>query len=306
MDKTPTENRSSDDDAINLMRSLSAEKGSVKQPVQRLITRKDRLLVGLILGATIGVVYGFFSQAVNRLSLPDVPYAEYPFAMMINWAIGIVLGAGIGLACAGPQLFSKAIIVGGIVTFLAVMLQWLITQAKLTATLTPSPLWLIFLFFLFILAVVIAMLFRQAVDAQTEFADKPIWTWTRVRTLLVILVLSSLAGSFSIYPNYVLQGLKDMHALIQSGLSVSDPANLASDLRKENRVVDFLSRADSNYVLEQNRNGYLESDLNKNQYDPGNIAIVARFKSGWRLACAYNSAGMRLHCKSYADVNAFQ
>jgi len=99
--------------------------------------------------------------------------------------------------------------------------------------------------------------------------------------------------------------MADLHALIQTGLSVSDVADLPPSLREEHDVTGFLDYATSDYTLESSSDLDLKDDLTAPS-EKYNLVILARFKSNWILACAYDETGNRSRCKSYVNPKFFQ
>jgi hypothetical protein len=122
---------------------------------------------------------------------------------------------------------------------------------------------------------------------------------------LFILALVGFAGTFQIYSPPVQAAFTDMHALIQTGLAVADPADLSPALRDKNTALGFLDYATPDYTLEHISSGKLVQDLTLPD-ESGNIVIMARFQQGGILACAYTFLGVRLRCRSYSDAAAFQ
>ncbi len=96
-----------------------------------------------------------------------------------------------------------------------------------------------------------------------------------------------------------------MHALIQTGLSASDVADLPSSLGEEEGVAGFLDYATSDYTLESSQDLDLRDELSTPD-EIYSLILIARFKSNWILACSYDENGNRSHCKSYVTPEFFQ
>ena len=122
---------------------------------------------------------------------------------------------------------------------------------------------------------------------------------------LFILALVSFAGTFQVYSPPVQTAFADLHTLIQTGLVVTNPADLPPALRDDNSVVGFLDYAGSDYTLEESSIGKLWQDLVAPD-DLSDVVLMARFKRGGILACAYSALGVRLRCKSYIDAPVLQ
>jgi hypothetical protein len=289
----------SNDHAVEFFRRLShAKQATAPKPLKPSSPR----LVGLVLGATLGLVYGVVSQVVNQLLMPGVPFAQYPLGLAGNCLVIIVSGAVIGLACVIPRSSVNGAFLGSVVIVAAVILQWWTAHATSSAILLESPfitpLTPFEIGLLFILFIPFMALFRLAADIQTESSHRPVWAWARLRIPLLILALTGTAGAFSLYPDHVRQAMADMHALIQTGLSVPDAAHLPPSLWEEHGVTGFLDYATSDYTLEQSQDTGMKYDLG-DLPETYSLVIIARFKSNWIVACLYDVAGNRSQCKSY-------
>ncbi len=258
-------------------------------------------LVGLALGALLGLIYGVTSQVVNSLLVSGVPLSQYPFGLAGNCLISIVSGAVIGFACALPRSSINGTFFGTVTAAVVALLQWWATHAaSATAILrlnAITPWTFLELGFYLVLFVPFMLLFRLAVDYQVESAHKSVWAWTRLRGPLLLVVIVVVVGGFSIFPTHVQRALLDMHALIQSGLSTSNGANLPPALAEEQGVTGFLDYATSDYTLEQSQDPGLRKDLSTADEDY-TLIIMARFKGNGILACAYDANGNRFRCKS--------
>ncbi len=274
-------------------------------PPRPIATPAYRRRVGIVLGIVIALMYGFVSQVINKLAMPDVPFSQQPIGLIGNLVIIVISGVAIGWVCAAPDRSSNGVVRASAVVVLAVIAQALAAYAAFSEPFPPALVAAFGIGLLYITALPAMMLLRLAIDNQTEALDKPAWAWARTRIPLGILALVSVAGAFAIYPQHVQTGFVDLQALIQSGLAVRDPADLPSALREENNVSGFLDFATADYTLEQSSDFDLRSDLTYED-EVGNAIIVARFKRGGIVACAYSPTGDRLRCKSYLTAAFFQ
>jgi len=274
-------------------------------PPRPIATPDYRRRVGLLLGVVIAIVYGVVSQVINRLMLPEVPFVQPPLGLAGNLALYVICGAAIGLVCALPERSTDGVLRGSVVSVLAIIAQWLVANPLQPGD-NPLTFTTILGFgLLFITAIPAMMLLRLAIDNQTEALDKPAWAWERSRVPLAIVAMIAAAGMFSIFPDHVRTGFIDLHALIQDGLSAASSAELPPALSKKNHVSDFLDFATADYTLEQSSSYKLWSDLTLED-EVGNAILVAHFKRGGILACAYSPKGERLRCKSYVTAEFFQ
>jgi hypothetical protein len=274
-------------------------------PPRPIATPGYRRRTGIFLGIVLAIVYGVVAQVINRLMLPEVPFIQPPLGLPGNLALYVVCGVAIGLACAMPEHSTDGVMRGSVVSVLTIIAQWLVANPLQPGD-NPLTFTTILGFgLLFITAIPAMMLLRLAIDNQTEALDKPAWAWERSRVPLAIAALIAVAGMFSIYPDHVRMGLIDLHALIQDGLSAASSADLPPALSKKNHVSDFLDLATADYTLEQSSSYQLWSDLTLED-EVGNAILVAHFKRGGILACAYSPQGERLRCKSYITTKFFQ
>ncbi len=264
-----------------------------------------RRSVGAILGLAIGLTYGFVSQGINKLSMPDIPYLQHPLGLAGNLWVIVISGIVIGFVCAAPKSSISGAVRASVVVVLAVMIQWLASYKAGLAVFPSAEIIILGIGILFVGAIPAMLLLRWAIDIQTESMHKPVLAWSRIRIPLIILVLVGFAGTFQIYLDNVRLAFVDLHALIQAGLSVSNPADLPPALREENNVIGFLDFATRDYVLEESSIDRLWTDLTS-LAEIGDVVIMARFKRGEILACAYGASGIRLRCKSYIDASVFQ
>ncbi|MBP7688945.1 MAG: hypothetical protein KA765_13595 [Thermoflexales bacterium] len=274
-------------------------------PPRPIATPKYRRQVGVFLGIVLASVFGFVSQVLNSLALPNVPFIQPPLGLIGNLVIFEFSGFAIGLACAMPNRSSDGVMRGSVASVLAVGVQGLVANTGLLGNpILTFPI-VLGLGLVFITAIPAMMLLRLAIDNQTEALDKPAWSWTRIRVPLGILALIIMAGSFSIFPDHVRMGFSDLHALIQTGLSAKSSADLPPALSTQNDVHGFLNFASADYTLRQSSDSDLWIDLGLEDTH-GNAVIVAIFKRGGILACVYTFKGNRLRCKSYVTAKFFQ
>ncbi len=291
----------SPNNSTDFFRSLSQNKVSTPPPLKP----AHRKLTGAIIGLIIGIVYAFFSQMINKLSLPGVPYFQFPFGFTVNLVTSLATGLVIGFFCSTPQSSSNGVVVGSLAIVLAVILQWWEVNRNNLTTIFQSPWQILWVFLIFILAIPIAMLVRFAIDIQLELSQEHFWAWKRVRAPLAILVLTAIVGSFATLPNHIIHDLIDMNNLIQSGLTTSNSADLPNDLRSIDSSSSFLNYANADYSLDQNATNRLIEDLTNAQTQSGDEALIAHFNGGGVLACVYRLPEIRLVCRNFPNAQSF-
>jgi len=297
-------------DPTEFFRALSQEKHkAAPQPIKDSYPR----FAGMLLGAALGFVYGLISQGINLVTMPGVPIAQYPFGLVVNCIIYIAGGALVGFACSYPKSSLNGVILGSITSMVVILIQWWAAFATSLSGLfqtdffvAVAPVGLPFaLGLLFLITVPLMLLLRWTIDIQSELSYRSVRSWERLRLPLVILTLSAVAGTLTLYPGNVRQAMSDMHELIQAGLSVSNATDLPRPLREENEVIDFLAYAGSNYTLERGLDAVLRNDLSV-LAEADSEVILARFDHDWTLACLYEPDTSRPICKSYVPSSFFR
>lgn len=300
MSTQSSDKQTTNDHTAEFFQTLAAAK-QVTAPQEPPKPSRPRL-VGLVLGALLGLVYSVASQIINPLLVPGVPLAQYPFGLAGNCLISIASGAIISLACALPRSFTNGAFLGTMVSAVVALLQWWATHAASAVAILKldsiTPWTILELGFYVALFFPFMLLLRLAIDNQVESTHKPVWSWTRLRVPLVLVVILGVIGGFSIFPTHVQRALTDMHVLIQSGLSTSNGANLPPSLAETQGVIGFLDYATPDYLLEPSQDRSLRDELSTPDEDY-TLIIIARFKSNGILACAYDENGNRSHCKSF-------
>jgi hypothetical protein len=299
----------SDDQAVALIRELGRQK-RLPDPPRPALTR----WIGVIIGALTGLAFALVAQSTNRIALPGVPFAHYPFGFTGNCLAAAVGGGLCGLLCAWPKGGLNGATLAGVGMILFLELRaWLIQATPLAVMIQTifSPFILLAAALAFIAALPLMLLMRWGIDIQGELAHQPVWAWQRVRVPLLVLILAGCAGYLALYPREVRQALISTHTLIQHGLQAQAQAELPPVLRTQ-QVREFRNNANSTYTLEESHDNALRQDIVP-LADLEDIVIVARFRNGWVLACVFEAGSYYPRCKSYEpqfapginDIRAF-
>jgi hypothetical protein len=145
-------------------------------------------------------------------------------------------------------------------------------------------------------------LLRAAVNVQREWYEMPVWGWRRATLPLLLLLVAGGLGLLWLYPWDGQLDLANMNTMIRSGLTAGSPAALPKPFQ-DPLVGAFLEKATPDYTLE-----LVRQDLNRYQIpfvpmgDLMPSVIVARFSSGWSLACLYIHPSKVPFCRGFDDL----
>lgn len=255
---------------------------------------RTRRLIGLVLGASLGLVYFLVSQGINALFLSVIPLFQPPLGFWGNVALGTLWGGVLGLICAWP--YSTAI---GVV--LASMASISVTIVRGLAGIDES------LGRLVIIGVVLgvptaflmvpAMLaLRWAINGLVDRRNQPMPWGARLSGPLKLLALVSVIAAFSLYNGKARTLLVRMNDMVQAGLAAANEAELPDGLQTL-RSGNFLADASETYTLE-----WTETDLDRfidlrpsSNYSE-HSAVLVRFANGQSLVCLYPGAESRPNC----------
>lgn len=286
--------------AVGLFRELASRKRE-RATAPPSYSRK----VAVILGAVMGLGYGLSTQFINSLLSPSIPFTHYPFGIIGNSAASILGMMIVCLLCALPKDSYRGALLGCFASLLLLELRALaIGSTPLTVQLRSefSIFALIGIVVELALSIPVMLILRWTIDIQGELFDKPIWSWERIRLPLGFVAAAIALGFFSLYPTDIREAMANTALLINQGLAASTAADLPTPLRNENNVQDFLYYGEAPYTLELGRYGTFQ-DMSSEL--PGYlIEVIARFKSGWTVACLYANRLNNPVCKSYGPLNA--
>jgi hypothetical protein len=266
-----------------------------------------RRVFGLALGALLGLVFGFVSQAINRIALPGLPLHQPPLGPAGNVLLIALLGAALGGVAAWPAgsipgVFMASAVAAVLITLVSFLGVQLTDRNQLGMIVTG----------IFMLLPLIGLmapmlgLFRWTVNKELEAQREAAPAWRHLRLPLSLAVVLALLGALSLLPGDAQQELTAMDALLKAGLAARNPGAragalagaLPASLAGED-VGDFLAQARGAYALEWTRN-----NLNRFRIPrPGrnfdsHAVVVAHFANGWRLACLFVTPSEPPECKS--------
>ena len=258
----------------------------------------------IVLGGLVGAAYGLGTMWVYSRLLPGVPLAHPPFGPYGNLLAYAAVGTlAVGVCVRTRNAYFGTALANGVMLAAAVGRAYLIGY-------TPLSAFMAFAFGVFALLMVIVLalagtpyflLARAASEAQGEYWNLPIWAWRRARLLLPLLLIAAGLGAVAIPTNSLLDAYRRMDRLVLQGRG--SPGSLPKPLADPSRVENFALHAGQPYTLEYSPDEALRSEL-ANVVAPLDVAVVARFADGWRLACLFKDGIQIVLCRSYPAGDA--
>ncbi len=263
-----------------------------------------RRLMGLVLGAVLGLAYGLVAQWINRFFLPGVPLYQPPLGPLGNSTLFAAGGALLGLICAWPA--------GGVQgAFLASAVSALLLVGGSFATTRPSgnlmiaivitggflmlPFWGLLVPFLAAL--------RWGVNHLEEAQRERQPLYRRLPGPLLLVLAAGLAGALSLHRPDARMALARMDALLRAGLGAAVPSALPEPLQSPD-VGDFLAHGrTATYTLaaESRRVERFRIPRPGRNFDNHQF-VVARFADGWSLACVYITLDEAPRCRGFDQL----
>jgi len=266
-----------------------------------MIDHTYRRVMGVLLGAWLGLTYGLVSQTINRLAMPGLPVYQPPFGPGYNTALCLVVGLLLGLASSWPVDSIRGTVLGSGASALAVVAVALLT-ANLNLERGPGAVIAIAFLGLPIFGMLVPMtaILRWAANRQEEARADATWFWKRLALPVVLTAAVGAAGATSLYPPEARAVMLRMNVLIQAGLQTVDASALPKALQPDD-VVGFIERAKGPYTLEWKR-----TDLNRyaipipaTNLHGRESGVIARFDSGWILVCIFVPDNDQPECKGF-------
>lgn len=259
-----------------------------------------RRILGLMLGAALGLIYGAVAQGINRAFLPGVPLYQPPFGPAGNIAVAMAAAAFLGAATAWPTGSVRGVfIASSLAAVLIVIVNFAAARVTEQSRAGVAVAAVFMVLPLIGLTAPLLAAFRWIVNRELDARRDGASAWYRVRGPLALVVTMAAAGAFALYPREARLELAAMHALLRSGLNATVAADLPPPLQAAEGV-DFVAQAAPSYSLEWTR-----ENLNRFRIPrPGrnfdsHAVVVAHFANGWRLACLFVAPGELPECRSY-------
>jgi len=263
-----------------------------------------RRIVGLVLGASLGLIYGLVSQYINRIALPDIPFYQPPLGPIGNVLIWLLIGALLGLLSAWPCESIQGALLGGITGAIMLMMLTLLTGRMDSEVLTGKIAGVFLLFLPFVGALTpLVGIHRLAVNKIVEAHIESSPWWIAARWPLLLIIILAVIGTTVLLRDYARIMLARTNSLIVAGLKASDAAALPPLLQGE-RIGSFLSNAQLSYTLQWENKQINRFAIPRPMTDRPNeeSAVIARFKNGWTLVCLYGNSDVEPVCKGFEQV----
>lgn len=262
------------------------------------MSHKSRRVIGLILGAGMGLIYGLVSLNINFLALPGIPLMEPPLGRPLTAILIAANGGLFGLLAAWPDETISGILLSAIVGGLLSTVSSAFSGLALD-NLIGSFAVLFFSFFpRAVLFVLIAWPLRRALNLWNEELASVTFSTRRLATsVLLLLVVAAGAGALYLYPKEARQALTSMDQLVRAAL----PATRLEDLPEPLRPVErLLQNAQGAYVLEWSDNpDLLPVKRPMADYGVQESLVVAYFKNGYVFGCAYTPPHTEPSCGTF-------
>ncbi len=260
-----------------------------------------RRLFGVIFGTLLGLGYGIVSQSINHIILPGVPLYQPPFGPLGNVVVTTLVGALVGTICAWLPNDIGGVFAGAVTGALLLAVATLLT-GRTDAEILPAKSLAVFFLLVPIIATLLPLMaiFRWVANREEVAHIHHLSAWFHIRAPLVIVIVFSAAGAFSLASQDARIMLPKTHNLIQEGLKVSQAADLPAPLQG-NLVGDFQKNALGAYNLQWDNKEVNRFSIPRlmSQRPWEEAVVIARFESGWILVCLYPQTDRDPTCKGY-------
>jgi hypothetical protein len=250
--------------------------------------RRNRIIIGLLLGGGMGLAYGLVSQSINLIALQGLPLYAPPPGRFVRILVSTLAGGGVGILAGWPQEGLIGVFLASLSGALAISLLGALRAAE-NGILLPSLLVTIYtflprLFYFLPLAACVRWGVRKSEDrGEAGIAAR------RRRALVPIglLLVAGLTGATSLYPSEIRQTMRSMDRMVAQAVGAPHQANLPDALKG---VEGFPYRASGSYTLEW-------SDPSESFYGPRPVSagsysealVTVRFENGFMLRCIFSS-----------------
>jgi hypothetical protein len=264
-----------------------------------LLFERKRRKNGLVLGLLAGLCFGLTSQCINPLLMKGITLYQPPFGAAGNLVLWVAVGGILGFVTAWSDSSWFGVLAGSLLAGLMLQVSAFVS-GNLGSHLGGKLVGLVG-FFLPFAALAFPLLgwIRLAVNEQREYYDLPLVSWQRLR-MPGLLALACLGlGLLWLLPADGQTCLWRMDGMIRDTLAQQTlPKPLQDPL-----VGPFQERATPRYTLELDRQDltrYMIPYIPQGQLQPS--AVVARFTSGWTLACLYVNPEEEPFCRGYQNL----
>jgi hypothetical protein len=262
------------------------------------MSHKSRRVIGSILGASVGLVYGLVSLNINFLALPGIPLVEPPLGRPMLTVLIAAAGGLFGLLAAWPDEAVSGILLSAAVGAV------LSTISSAFSGIAPDSVfgsWTVLFFSFFpraVLFVVVAWPLRRVLNLWDEELAAVTFSIPRLAlSALLLLAVAGGAGSLSLYPKEARQAIQSMNQLVQAAIPATRVEDLPEPLRPVERLLQNVQGA---YTLEWSDNpDLLPVKRPLAEYGVQESLVVATFKNGYVFGCAYTPPHTNPSCGTF-------
>src|SRR3990172_4266743 len=194
--------------------------------------RRNRIIIGLLLGGGMGLTYGLVSQSINLIALQGIPLYAPPPGRLVQIFVSTLAGGGMGILAGWPQEGLVGLFLGSLSGALAVSLvgMW---EASANGTLLASILIMTYtfiprLFYFLPLAVAVRWGIGRWEVGDNGGEGSP---WRKAHVPTGLLLAAMLLGSLSLYPSQAREALRAMDRMLGEALQANNRGSLPDALK---------------------------------------------------------------------------
>ncbi|MCJ7695271.1 MAG: hypothetical protein MUO40_07565 [Anaerolineaceae bacterium] len=261
----------------------------------------ERIKLGLVIGALMGMFYALVNQLINRILLEGFHIYYKVDAPIYIILLITFLGALWGFFTSISTSKANSIVLGSILGALGMMVEALIFSDVLPRTIITigNILFRTFLPGLIIFGV-LSFMFRW-VEGQLmkDYFTEEKFSVKRYLPIYLILIVSSGLGSMGLLPSEIRQDLRLVNAYMQKGASTKSVSELPSGLKG---ISGYQRHATIPYSLEPSDNIDLftgEAPQGTGELSKG--IVLVHFEDNYTLTCLTIDNSINVICENYVE-----
>ncbi len=263
-------------------------------------TRLHRIVIGIVIGALMGGLYAWFSQAINGFLLSGVPLEPPDGNSLLEFVLNYALsGALLGAVASFPESKWLGTVLGGFAGALGITLLGI---SSLQGGEERALGLFVMAFYLFLPLVVISLPFaylvRFGVSSQIPDHDHPELWARRYLVPLGLFLLVLVVSLFSIYGRAERRAFQMVHQLIQDSRAFSDEQGLPVSFQS---VEGYWENAKGEYTLRLSDRVDLFMGPQPVNSPLSQFLIIAKFENGFQFACIFQGEQTIVpYCTNYS------